>query len=164
MLIRFSLPSLPLSLSLFRSLCRPLQNSCSSLALLFHISLYVFSTVGQLWWLTALIVVCDRCFAVVLALVSLVFWHVQLIVFTIWTYKGALCMARVFFATKKVFALMFSVWCVRVVPSSRAQCTKKSASSRAQCVFFYVFFFSSSRMQDHGLTTKCGSVFWHFHL
>ena len=60
-------------------------------------------------------------------------------------------MARVHIATKKVFALMFSVWCVRVVPSSRAQCTKKSASSRAQCVFLRFFF---SRMQDHGLSEK----------
>ena len=54
--------------------------------------------------------------------------------------QGYIMHGRVYIATKKVFALMFSVWCVRVVPSSRAQCTKKHASSRAQCVFFTFFF------------------------
>ena len=148
MLIRFSLPSPPSSI--FRSLYLPFGTAAHHWLYCF---MYVFSTVCQLCWLTALIVVCDSSFAVVLALVSLVIWHVQFIAFTIWTCKGALCMARVYIATKKVFALMFSVWCVRVVPSSRAQCTKKRASSRAQCVFFS-FFFSSSRMQDHGLSEK----------
>ena len=66
------------------------------------------------------------CFSVVLALVSLVFWHVQVIVYTIWTYKCLLCLTGVYIATKKVFALMFSVWCVRVEHSSSAQCTKNA--------------------------------------
>ena len=60
-------------------------------------------------------------------------------------------MARVYIATKRVFALMFSVWCVRVVPFSRALCTK-NGHPLVLSVFFLRFF--SSRMQDHGLSEK----------
>ena len=55
--------------------------------------------------------------------------------FTTWTYKRALCMTRVYIAAKTVFALMVSVWCVRVGHSSRAQCTK-SVHPLVLSVFF----------------------------
>ena len=81
------------------------------------------------------------CFYVVLACVSLVFWHAQFIVCTIWTYKRALCMRHMYIATKSVFALITSVWCVCV-----------GHSSRAQCASFFVFF--AIRMQDPRLSEK----------
>ena len=87
--------------------------------------------------------------SVVLALVSLVSSHVQLIVCAIWTYKRALCMAGVYIATKKVSALTVSVWCVRVWYSSRAQCTKNVHPLVLSVFFFYAFFSKTSdRMQS----------------
>ena len=57
-------------------------------------------------------------------------------------------MARVYFATKKVFTPMFSVWCVRVVPSSRAQCAK-NVHPLVLSVFFLRFFpKTADRMQN----------------
>ena len=52
------------------------------------------------------------CFYVVLARLSLVFWHAQFIVCTIWTYKRALCMTHMYIATKRAVALISSVQCV----------------------------------------------------
>ena len=52
--------------------------------------------------------------------------------------------------------------CVRVGLPSRAQCTPKSAPSRAQCPFFFVFFLKSASVMQHlGLDEnqkkkKCG--------
>ena len=90
-----------------------------------------------------------HCFPVVLALVSLVFCYVQLIVCTIWTNKRAFCMAGVYIATKKEFALLISVWCVRVGHSSRAQCTKNVHPLVLSVFFIYVFFLKTAdRMQN----------------
>ena len=92
--------------------------------------------------------------SVVLALVSLVFWHVQFIVCTTWTYKRAFCMAGVYIATKKASSLMVSVWCVRVGSFSRAQYTR-NVHPLVLSVFLFSFFpFSSSRMQDPGVIQR----------
>ena len=56
-------------------------------------------------------------------------------------------MTRVYIAAKTVFALIISVWCVRVGHSSRAQCTE-NVHPLVLSVFFTFF---SSRMQDHGV-------------
>ena len=57
-------------------------------------------------------------------------------------------MIGVYIATKKVFVLMFSVWCVRVGHSSRAQCAK-NVHPLVPSVFFLRFFSKSAeRMQN----------------
>ena len=53
-------------------------------------------------------------------------------------------MTGVYIATKRVFALMVSVWCVRVGRSSRAQCTK-NVHPLVLSVFFLDFFFENRR-------------------
>ena len=53
-------------------------------------------------------------------------------------------MTGVYIATKSVFALMVSVWCVRVGHSSRAQCTK-NVHPLVFSVCFFEFFFKNRR-------------------
>ena len=93
------------------------------------------------------------CFSVGLVRVSLVFWHAQFIMCTIWTYKRALCMIHMYIATKRVFTLISSVWCVCVGHSSRAQWYQKRASTRVPCAF-YSFFSLAIRMQGPRLSEK----------
>ena len=53
-------------------------------------------------------------------------------------------MTRVYIAAKTVFARMFSVWCVRVGHSSRAQCTE-NVHPLVLSVLFLDFFFENRR-------------------
>ena len=96
------------------------------------------------------------CFFVVLARVSLVFWHAQFIVCTIWTYKRVLCMTYMYIGTKRVFALISSVWRVRVRHSSHGQCAfcgAKTCILSCSVCFFRFFLFchphaGPSRMRE----------------
>ena len=56
-------------------------------------------------------------------------------------------MTCVYIATKMVFVLMVSVWCVRVGHSSRAQCAK-NVNALVLSVFFNVFLKTADRMQN----------------
>ena len=56
-------------------------------------------------------------------------------------------MALVCIAAKTAFALVVSVWCVRVGHSSRAQCAK-NVNALVLSVFFNVFLKTADRMQN----------------